>query len=211
MALKQFYEEHVLPRCIHFLAQGEELARHRREALVLARGTVLEIGFGSGLSLPHYPPGAVTRLLAVEPSPVARKLAGKAIRKARFPVQWAGLDGEKLDVPDNSVDTAVSFLTLCTIPNAPRALAEVLRVLKPGGSFIFLEHGFSPDARIQKWQTRLNPLQGKLFGGCHLNRKIEDLVRGAGFKIERLDNFYVRGMPNPMGYAYFGWANKANS
>jgi ubiquinone/menaquinone biosynthesis C-methylase UbiE len=211
VALKAFYEDHILPRCIHFLAQSEDLARHRREALVLARGVVLEIGFGSGLSLPHYPKGAVTRLLAVEPSPVARKLAEKAIRKTKFPVQWAGLDGERIDLKDNSVDTAVSFLTLCTIPKAERALAEVMRVLKPGGAFIFLEHGWSPDAKVQKWQTRLNPLQGKLFGGCHLNRKINELVLAAGFKQERLENFYVRGMPNPMGYAYLGWANKPNS
>jgi SAM-dependent methyltransferase len=153
----------------------------------------------------------VKKLLAVEPNGVARKIAGKAIRKAPFPVEFVGLDGERVDLPDASADTAVSILTLCTIPRADRALKEIARILKPGGSLLFTEHGASSDPGILRWQNRLDGIQGKLFGGCHLNRPIADLIRDAGFKFERLENFYIRGMPNPMGYAYLGVANKADS
>jgi ubiquinone/menaquinone biosynthesis C-methylase UbiE len=207
MALKSLYENQFLPRLIHVLGQGKEIRKLRREALAEAKGVVLEIGFGSGLTLPFYS-NAVTRVLAVEPSMTARKLARKNIRRAPFPVEYVGLEGEKIALPDASVDTAVSILTLCTIPGVEQALKEISRVLKPGGAFLFLEHGASPDPRVRTWQNRLDPIQGKLFGGCHLNRPIAELVRGAGLQIDRLSNEYIKGMPRPMAYGYKGLARR---
>lgn len=207
MALASFYEEKVLPRIIHFMTDMKEVRKHRARALLPAKGVVLEIGMGSGLTLRYYKD--VSKVLAVEPSMTARALAMKAISGSRVPVEWVGLDGEKIELPDATADTAVSFLTLCTIPHAERALEEVHRVLKPGGAFIFVEHGASPDERVLRWQNRLNPLQGKLFGGCNLNRPISELVRKAGFKFEQLENFYLKGAPKAVGYTYFGLARKA--
>ena len=208
MALTQFYEDQVLPRLIHFMTDMKEMRKHRERALLPARGVVLEIGMGSGHTLRYYPE-AVTKVLAVEPSLTARSLASKAIAKSRIPVEWVGLDGEKIDLPDGSADTAVSCLTLCTIPRAQAALKDIFRVLKPGGGFIFMEHGASPDERILRWQNRLNGIQGKLFGGCNLNRPISELIQEAGFKLDSLENFYVKGPPRPMGYTYLGLARKA--
>jgi ubiquinone/menaquinone biosynthesis C-methylase UbiE len=203
-----FYQNQILPRLLHLACNSKEFRKRRQEALGAAQGVVLEVGFGSGLSVPYYT-GPVSKLLAVEPSMTARKLAAKAISKSRFPVEFAGLDGERVDLPDASADMAVSFLTLCTIPRPERALAEIMRILKPGGRLIFVEHGASPDAGVLKWQNRLNGFQGKVCGGCNLNRRIEGLVRESGLKIESLRNEYVKGPPRPVGYLYVGTARKA--
>jgi len=202
-----FYTEHIVPRVTHVLMATRHLAEVRAKALALAHGTVLEVGFGSGLNLPHYRPG-VTRLLAVEPSKVARRLAQPALAAVTFPVEFVGLDGQALALPDASVDCVVTTWTLCTIPDPQQALAEFARVLKPGGEFVFVEHGRSPDAAVAKWQDRLDGLQQRIAGGCHLNREIDKLIAAAPLAVASLERFYGEG-PRTHAYFYLGVAAKA--
>ena len=202
-----FYADQILPRITHAMMSADALTEVRKRALADAQGTVLEVGFGSGLNLPHYA-AAVERLLAVEPSEVSRKIARPAIAASRFPVEFVGLDGQSIGLRDASVDCVVTTWTLCTIPSAEQALAEFARVLKPGGRFIFAEHGRAPDAAVVKWQDRLDRLQQRLAGGCHLNRRIDTLIAAAPFAIASLDKFYAKG-PRTHAYFYVGVAAKA--
>jgi ubiquinone/menaquinone biosynthesis C-methylase UbiE len=202
-----FYSDQILPRVTHLMMSGRPLREVRAKALLPTRGAVLEVGFGSGLNLPHYP-STVSRVLAVEPSAVARAIAAPAIAASPFPVEFVGLDGQHLGLADASVDCVVTTWTLCTIPDPRLALAEFARVLKAGGAFIFAEHGRAPDASVARWQDRLDRLQGRIAGGCHLNRKIDDLVAAAPMSITALDRFYISG-PKTHTYFYVGVAAKA--
>jgi SAM-dependent methyltransferase len=167
----------------------------------------VEIGFGSGLNLEHYPP-SVTKVHAVEPSQVARGLAAQRVAASAIAVDYTGLDGQALPFEDASVDAVVSTFTLCTIPDVDVALHEMVRVLRPGGRFHFLEHGRSDEPKIVTWQNRLDGIQGRLAGGCHLNRPIDSLILNAGFEIEQVDHRYLPGPPplKPFGYLYRGVA-----
>jgi ubiquinone/menaquinone biosynthesis C-methylase UbiE len=188
------YATHVLPRIINVacgLKASEPLRRRVCEGL---HGEVVEIGFGSGLNVPHYPP-AVTGVAAIEPADVGWKLAEERVAASTTPIRRTGLDGQSLPLPDDSCDSAISTWTLCTIPDVAGALQEVRRVLKPGGTFCFVEHGLAPDEKVQRLQHRLEPLQKRLFGGCHLTRRIADLITGAGFTIVEADVFYEDGAP----------------
>lgn len=202
-----FYREKILPRMMDKSLSKPEVYRVRKETLARAKGIVLEVGLGSGLNLPHYP-ASVTRLLGVEPSVGARKIAAKRIAEVPFPVEWVGTDGEEISLQDGSVDQVVSTLTLCTIVSPERALEEMVRVLKPGGLLIFLEHGLSDDAGVVRWQKRLNGFQKTFCGGCHLTRPIAELIGRAALKIESLENFRIEGMPK-IAYFYRGTARKA--
>jgi SAM-dependent methyltransferase len=199
-----WWTEHVVPRLTDVALGTPDVRALRERVLARARGEVVELGFGSGPTLPLYPP-AVTVVRAVEPSAVARRLAARRIAEAAVPVEFVGLDGEDLDLPDASADTVVSTFTLCTIPDVERALREVRRVLRPGGRLLFLEHGLSPDARTARWQHRLDGLQQRLVGGCHLTRPVDDLVRGAGLTITDLSHDRLRA-PAPLAYLYLGAA-----
>lgn len=190
-----FYRERVLPRLLDRACGTDELANWRREVTDGLAGRILEIGFGSGLNLEHYPAG-VEAVLAVEPAATARRLAARREARAGVPVEHVGRNGENLALDDASVDGALSTFTLCTIPDVERALAELRRVIRPGGTFHFLEHGLAPAAGVAAWQRRLEPLQKRLAGGCHLTRDIPELVRAAGFEIERLEQRYAKG-PRP--------------
>ena len=148
------------------------------------QGDVLEIGFGSGHNVPFYP-GAVTSVAAVEPADVGWKLAAERVAASGVPIRRTGIDGQSLPLPDDSCDTALTTWTLCTIPDAAAALREVRRVLKPGGRLHFVEHGLAPDERVRVWQHRLEPMQKRLFGGCHLTRPIVELVKGRGLRDRR--------------------------
>ena len=198
------YQEQVLPRLVDLLLGGRELARLRARVAAGLSGEVVEIGFGSGRNVPHYPPG-VTRVQAVDPATVGRKLAAKRVAAGRVPVEYVGLDGQDLPMDDASVDHVLTTWTLCTIPDVDRALAEVHRVLRPGGALHFLEHGRSPDPVVARWQDRLTPLQRRVAGGCHLNRPIERLVTDAGLVVTSIDRYYVSG-PKPLTYTFEGVA-----
>ena len=209
-----FYNERVLPRFVDKMCANPEMEPWRRRAVEGLTGTIVEIGFGSGANVPVYPP-EVTRVYGVEPSSVARGMAAERIARARsecfdeerpFPlIEMVGLDGESLPLEDDSCDGALSTFTLCTIPDVERALAELRRVIRPGGRFNFLEHGIAPDAGVATWQRRLEPMQKRLAGGCHLTRDMSALVTGAGFHIEELDSRFARG-PKPWTWFTIGRA-----
>jgi len=202
-----FWTDQVVPRLTDVMLGNEEVRRHRRRAVEGLHGTVLEIGFGSGLNVPVYPP-EVERVLAVDPSSVGRKLAAGRIAASPVPIEVVGLDGQQIPLADASADAALSTFTLCTIPDVGRALAEVRRVLRPGGRFHFLEHGLCPDPQVARWQHRCNGFQRRVAGGCHLDRPIDELVSDAGFEVVALDNRFLGGprAMHPWGYLYEGVA-----
>ena len=199
------YRERVLPRIINVVCATKTVAPLRERVCEGLAGDVVEIGFGSGLNVPFYP-ATVTRVAAVEPSDLAWKLAAKRLSAATVPVDRAGLDGQSLPFADDSFDAAVSCYTLCTIPDVAAALQEVRRVLKPGGTLHFLEHGLAPDERVRRWQRRLDPLEQRMAGGCHFTRPIVDLLTTAGFTIAELDTFYEKGAPKFAGADSLGTA-----
>ncbi len=201
------YGEHVLPRMLNAGGAKQSAVPLRRRVCAGLEGEVVEIGFGSGHNVPYYP-AAVTRIDAVEPSGLGWRLAAERLEAARVPVRRSGLDGQSLPFPDASRDAALSTWTLCTIPDVTAALREVRRVLKPGGSLHFVEHGLAPDESVRRWQRRLEPLQKRLFGGCHLTRRIADLLTDAGFTITELDVFYEQGAPKVLGAQSLGVARR---
>jgi SAM-dependent methyltransferase len=199
------YGDQVLPRIINVACGLKSAEPLRRRVCDGLEGDVVEIGFGSGLNVPFYPE-AVTGVTAVEPADVGWKLAEKRLRSTSVPVQRSGLDGQSLPFPDATYDAALSTWTLCTIPDVASALSEIRRVLKPGGTLRFVEHGLAPDERVRRWQHRLEPVQKRVFGGCHLTRPVVDLLTAAGFTITELDVFYEDGAPKVMGADSLGVA-----
>lgn len=201
------YDRHILPRLIHLACGGDDIASYRAELLRDAKGVTLEIGFGSGTNLPHYPP-TIEKLLIVEPSKTAIGLAQKAIRSASFAVEQVGTDGQQLTLANESVDTVVITFTLCTVEDVAQTLREAARVLKPKGTLLFLEHGCSDDKGTARWQNRLNGLQKKLCGGCHLNRKIDEAIEQSPLTLTCVKTFNLPGTPKTHGFLYQGKANK---
>jgi len=199
-----FYSTHIVPRFID-KALGTPAMQEGRNAVAAGlSGTVLEIGFGSGLNVASYPP-EIELVYAVEPALTARKIAVPRIAASPIPIQYAGLHGETVALDDNSCDGALCTFTLCTIPGVEQALAELRRVLKPGGRFHFLEHGLAPDAKTQTWQRRLDPLEQRLADGCHLTRDPVELVKAAGFELEFVHSEYTKG-PKPWVFMTFAQA-----
>lgn len=201
------YAEQVLPRLIDLALRGGEISRIRRRATSGLSGEVLEVGFGSGLNVPFFP-DTVTRVRAVDPARVAKSLSAKRVDASPIPVEFVGLDGQHLPLGDNSVDHVLVTWTLCTIPDVEAALSEIRRVLRAGGRLHFAEHGRSPDRATARWQDRLTPLQMRLFGGCHLNRQVDELIASAGFTILEIDKHYLSG-PKPLTFTFEGLATPA--
>lgn len=188
------YAEQVLPRMINAACGMRSSKPLRSRVCEGLHGRVVEIGFGSGHNVPFYP-ATVTGVAAIEPADLGWKLASERLAASTVTVERSGLDGQALPLPDDSCDTALSTWTLCTIPDVAVALGEVRRVLKPGGTLHFVEHGLAPDEKVQRWQHRLEPMQKRLFGGCHLTRSIPDLLSDAGFEIAEVEVFYEKGAP----------------
>ena len=203
-----FYGDRILPHFVDVVCGTKMTYPLRERTCAGLRGQVVEIGFGSGLNVPFYP-SSVAKVSAVEPADAGWKIAADRLAAATVPVERAGLDGQSLPFPDNTFDTALSTFTLCTIPDAAAALQEVRRVLKPGGTFHFAEHGSAPDAPVRAWQRRLNPIQRRIAGGCHLDREIVRVVTDAGFETRELDVFYLDGSPKAMGAMTLGVATCA--
>jgi SAM-dependent methyltransferase len=199
------YGDQVLPRVIDVLGGMKATEPQRKRVCDGLAGEVIEIGFGSGLNVPFYP-SAVDRVAAIEPADVGWKLARKRLDATTVPVQRSGLDGQSLPFGDDTFDAALSTWTMCTIPHLDAALGELRRVLKPGGRLHFVEHGLAPDEPVQRWQHRLEPVQKRLFGGCHLTRPVVDSLTGAGFTIEEVDVFYEDGSPKFVGANSLGVA-----
>lgn len=202
-----FYENQVVPRFTDLVMRRRELTPIRARVSASLDGDVLEIGFGSGLNVAHYPP-AVTRVRAVDPATLGRKLAAKRVALSRVPVEYVDLDGQALSLESDSIDHVLTTWTLCSIPDVDRALSEIRRVLRSGGLFHFVEHGRSPDPNVAAWQNRLTPIQRRIAGGCHLNRPIDELVLNSGLELTRLENYYAKG-PRPFGYMFEGVATKS--
>ena len=190
------------------MTQGEA-TRLRAAHVPAAHGVVLEVGIGSGLNLPFYTRD-VTRLYGIDPSKELLAMAKENAAAVRFPVELFNQEAERIPLAAAAVDTVVVTWALCSIANPAQALGEMRRVLKPSGTLIFVEHGLSTDARVGKWQNRLTPIWRRFTGGCHLNRKMDDLVRAAGFTIDELRTEYVPG-PRAMTFMYEGRARKAKN
>lgn len=202
--LRNVWNEQVVPRCTDLVLRDKQISELRRRALSPAQGRVLEIGYGSGLNVPHYP-STVTVVLAVEPSSVARRRAAGRESNSVLPVRHIGLDAQAIRAHDASADTVVCAFTLCTIPDPTVALREIRRVLRPEGRFLFLEHGLAQDTPTQRWQHRLTPMQRRLFGGCHLDRPIDALISQAGLHVTSLQHERLP-LPRLVAPAYLGQA-----
>jgi ubiquinone/menaquinone biosynthesis C-methylase UbiE len=201
-----FYARHFLPKVIDLAMRNKETTRLRAEWIPHARGEVLEVGIGSGLNLPFYS-SQVQHVYGVDPSLELQRIARKK-RVGRARVEFLAQSAEDpLPLADASIDTVVITWSLCSIPNAPAALQQVKRVLRPNGSLIFVEHGLAPDPGVIAWQDRLTPFWKRITGGCHLNRKIDELISAAGFRITELKTSYIPG-PRPMTYTYQGFARR---
>ncbi len=201
------YATQIFPQLMDWVMARPAFSQLREALLQLASGEVLEIGFGTGLNLRHYPT-TITRLSIVDPATLLPAKVARRMAAAPYPIQTTHVTAENLPFPDRQFETVVSTWTLCTIPDPVLALREVGRVLKPGGRFLFLEHGRSDDRTIAIWQDRLNPIQNVMGCGCHLNRQIDRLITQSGLTIAHLDRFSMQGVPRLVGEMYRGTATK---
>jgi len=201
-----FYDKLVLPRLLDLVMRDSRLGTYRHATIRAARGRVLEIGVGSGLNLPIYEV-TVDQVSGIDPSHELLDRASKRMADARVPVVLIRASAEQLPFADAVFDTIVMTWTLCSIPNPSAALGEMRRVLRSDGRLLFVEHGLSPEPRIIRWQRRLTPCWKRIGGGCHLDRKMDDLIRAASFRVDALETSYMKG-PKPWTFMYQGSATK---
>jgi ubiquinone/menaquinone biosynthesis C-methylase UbiE len=202
-----FYRNHVYPEVVSVLGNPPPIQKIRERIIPLAHGTVLEIGVGPGVNFPHYDRTKVDKIFALEPNPGMVRRAEKLGRQSKLDIQFLDLPGERIPLPANSVDTVVSTFTLCTIPGVVDAIRGVGRILKPGGKFIFFEHGLSPDSGVRRWQKRTEPLFQWAFEGCHVTRDIPSLISEGGFKVEKIETGYLAPFPKCGSYCFWGVAS----
>ena len=200
-----WYERHILPTALDFACGMPMISRMRALVVPRAQGRVLEVGIGTGLNMRYYDKSRVTHITGLDPALQMHPLARERIARAGLDVELVGLSAEKIPLPDASIDTVLITYTLCTIPDPHAALLEMRRVLAPHGKLLYCEHGRAPDASVQRWQERLQPLWGKLAGGCHLCRDMPALLRSAGFALPDLQTGYLTG-PRPFTFHYWGEA-----
>ena len=202
----KFYDQHVLPHLIDFACGMGAVMKTRAQIVPQAEGRVLEIGIGSGLNLSFYDPAKVSVIVGVDPSAAMQALAQQRAAQISIPVEMIALELGQIQAADASFDSIVCTFTLCTIPDPLAALQEMRRVLKPGGQFLFGEHGRAPDLKVRVWQDRLTPLWRPLAGGCHLNRDIPALLKAGGFRLREVHSRYLQG-PRPLTWVWHGWAD----
>jgi len=200
-----FYRNHIYPRLVSALGDPKPIREVRQRMIPLAQGEVLEIGVGPGVNFVLYDPKKVSKVYALEPNPGMIRLAEQH-RRAELNVEFLNLPGERIPLGDGSVDTVVSTFTLCTIPGVADAIRGIGRVLRPGGQFLFFEHGLSPDIRVRRWQERTEPLFQWAFEGCHVTRDIPALIKEGGFRVERMETGYLARFPKSGSYCFWGVA-----
>jgi ubiquinone/menaquinone biosynthesis C-methylase UbiE len=204
-----FYDNHILPYMLDLACGTAPIGKQRAKVVPQAEGRVLEVGMGSGLNLPFYDPSRIEFVWGLEPSEGMRRRAQKRLDAAPFEIKWLSLPGEEIPLEDDSADTVLLTYTLCTIPDFRTALAQMRRVLKPGGRLLFAEHGAAPDAGVRKWQDRVNPVWKRVAGGCNVNREVPRTLEDAGFEIKELESMYLPGTPHFAGFNYWGYAASA--
>ena len=201
-----FYKDRVYPHLVTMLGNPKPIREVRQRILPLAEGRVLEIGVGPGVNFVHYDPAKVNKVYALEPNPGMIRMAEQQRCRTELDVEFLDLPGERIPLGDGSVDTVVSTFTLCTIPGVVEAIRGIRRVLRPGGKFIFFEHGVSPDPRVRRWQKWSEPLFHLAFEGCHVTRDIPSLIRQCGFTIEQMDTAYLAPFPKSGSHCWWGTA-----
>jgi ubiquinone/menaquinone biosynthesis C-methylase UbiE len=200
-----FYRDHIYPRLVSALGDPKPIRDVRKRMIPLAQGEVLEIGVGPGVNFVLYDPKKVSKVYALEPNPGMIRLAEQH-RRTKLNVEFLDFPGERIPLGDGSVDTVVSTFTLCTIPGVADAIRGIGRVLRPGGQFLFFEHGLSPDIRVRRWQERTEPLFQWAFEGCHVTRDIPALIKEGGFRVERMEAGYLARFPKSGSYCFWGVA-----
>jgi len=206
---QNWYERHILPWLVDIACSVRPVRRQRQKVVPLAQGRVLEIGIGTGLNLEHYDKARIEKIVGLDPGLEMHPQARRRSRESGLKVELVGLSAERIPYEDRSFDTVLVTYALCTIADPSAALKEMRRVLRPGGTLIFCEHGLAPDASVRRWQARLTPLWAKLAGGCHLDRDIPALLKEAGFQSADIEQMYLPG-PRPLTYNYWGTAVAAH-
>ena len=202
--IKSAYEKYLLPKLLDTCCSTKPVNYQRKKIVPHAAGTILEIGIGSGLNIPFYDKSKVEKIYGLDPSPELCEMAKQAADKNEINIDFLLNGAEEIKLKSNSIDTVLLTYTLCTIPNPFDALREIKRVMKSDARILFCEHGIAPDKKVLKWQNRINPIWGKLFGGCNINRNIPNIFLESGFKISNLEQMYLPSTPKIVGYNYWG-------
>ena len=202
------YDKYILPKVLNCTCGSKPISYQRKKVVPLAKGIVLDIGIGSGLNIPFYDLSMIDKIYGLDPSSELIKIAKKIAVKKNISIEFLLCGAEDIPLPNNSIDTVLITYSMCTIPEVLKANYEMLRVLKPDGRLIFCEHGLAPDKSVAKWQKRINPVWGKIAGGCNLDRDIPNLISSSGFKILSIEEMYLPSTPKFAGYNYWGIAQK---
>ena len=202
--IKSAYEKYLLPKLLDTCCSTKPVNYQRKKIVPHAAGTILEIGIGSGLNIPFYDKSKVEKIYGLDPSPELCEMAKQAADKNEINIDFLLNGAEEIKLKSNSIDTVLLTYTLCTIPNPFDALREIKRVMKSDARILFCEHGIAPDKKVLKWQNRINPIWGKLFGGCNINRDIPNIFLESGFKMSNLEQMYLPSTPKIVGYNYWG-------